>query len=274
MYVYNQKSEDLSYNNQPKYSFSTAGCIALFLIGWLGLKVISFITQLIYIACVGKNNIIDPSTQSYYPNHAGWINFIIYVIAFIILISIFIGLDKKGFINKGKVFKDKNTYLTVLCFIAIYLIANYAYNFLVLIIERLGNITVTSNDNQTSLNQIIKALPVPMFFMVVILAPICEELTYRQGLFEAIRRKNEKAAIVITTLIFALIHFDFSGLITSYSNALLINELINLPSYIIGGLILTLCYNKHNSIIESILTHASINLISYISIVISTFLIK
>ena len=274
MYVYNSNSEDLSYNKQPKYSFSTAGCIALFLVGWLGLKVISYIVQVIYLLALGKDTVIDPNLQSYYPIHAGWINFIIYIVIFLISISIFICLDKAGFIRKIKALKDKNTYLTVLAFIAIYLIANYAYNLIVLIIERLAKITVTSNDNQASLNQIIKVLPAPMFFMVVIFAPIVEELTYRQGLFEAIRRKNEKVAIVVTTLIFALIHFDFSGLITSYSNELLINELINLPSYIIGGLILTLAYNKHRCITESILTHSAINLISYISIVISTFLIK
>ena len=77
MYVYNSNSEDLSYNKQPKYSFSTAGCIALFLVGWLGLKVISYIVQVIYLLALGKDTVIDPNLQSYYPIHAGWINFII-----------------------------------------------------------------------------------------------------------------------------------------------------------------------------------------------------
>lgn len=47
----------------------------------------------------------------------------------------------------------------------------------------------TVNDNQAAIEIMTRVVPVPMFIMTVIFAPICEEVTYRLGLFNVLRRK-------------------------------------------------------------------------------------
>lgn len=297
MYVYNSKDENLINKDKPTYSLSTLGCVILFLIGWLGFKIIGYIVQFSFLGIVGRDNLID-SSGNILPNYSAWMNFTIYLITLIIILTTFILLDKEGFIRKIRVFKDKNTYITVLIFLAIYFACNYAYALIRTLLEYLMNYSSSSNQNQSGLDTMIKCQPVLSVIMVVIFAPIVEELTYRQGLFEAIRRKNETLGVIVTVLVFALIHFSFSTLIAYFNyDALLannssyliktiengtyvyyskqemyylvINEIINFPSYVIGGTILTYTYKKHSSVVESILVHASLNLISVIATILT-----
>ena len=73
--------------------------------------------------------------------------------------------------------------------------------------------------------------------MTVILAPFAEEMTYRIGLFSALKRVNLILAFIVTALVFGLIHFDLSGVIQGFntgtegSRKYAINELCNLPLY-------------------------------------------
>ena len=68
---------------------------------------------------------------------------------------------------------------------------------------------------------------------------------------------NVWVAYIVTPLIFALIHFDFfAGSAEGY-----INELLNLPSYIIAGVTLTIIYDKFG-LSTSIVAHCGNNLIS------------
>lgn len=297
MYVYNSKDEDLVNKNKPTYSLSTLGCIILFLIGWLGFKIIGYIVQYSFLGAIGKDNLFD-STGSIYPTYSAWINFTIYLITLIIILTTFIMLDKVGFIRKIKVFKDKNTYITLITFLAIYFACNYAYALIRVLLEKAIGYSSSANQNQSGLNTMIACQPVLSVIMVVIFAPIVEELTYRQGLFEAIRRKNETLGIIVTVLVFALIHFSFSTVIAYFNyDALLaskssllvktiengtyvyyskqemyylvIDEIINFPSYVIGGTILTYTYKKHGSVVESILVHSSLNLISVVATILT-----
>lgn len=138
-----------------------------------------------------------------------------------------------------------------------------------------GNIG--SNDNQSSLQVTFEAMPILSFFPIVIFAPICEEFTYRYGLFGLVSRKSKQLAWIITILFFALIHFNFDQLFTFIQTgnfAGLKVELINLPAYLIGAAFLTYAYSREENIVCSITAHSVYNLSQYILMVITTFIIK
>ena len=83
------------------------------------------------------------------------------------------------------------------------------------------------NDNENAIDSITNAYPLLSLLVFGIMGPVVEEFTYRVGLFSFIRRFNRPAAYIITIAIFALIHFNFQS-----TN--IVNELINLPSYIVA----------------------------------------
>jgi membrane protease YdiL (CAAX protease family) len=147
-----------------------------------------------------------------------------------------------------------------------------------------------ANSNQVGVEDYIKALPVLSFFPIVLFAPFCEELTYRIGLVDSIGHKNRWLGIVLASIVFGLIHFDFSAIL-SYSEGLqayeantitadqllilkedLLNEFLNLPVYILNGVVLAFVYAKSGDISTSMTLHLSNNLFSYIEIIISLFL--
>lgn len=114
------------------------------------------------------------------------------------------------------------------------------------------------NANQQTIVDYTKAYPILMFFVTVFIGPLCEEMTYRVGLFEAIKEKNEKVALIATSLIFAAIHISFSDTTVEA-------ELNALPVYIAIGLCLTYCYKKHG-LACSYVAHVFLNLMSFLGI--------
>ena len=59
-----------------------------------------------------------------------------------------------------------------------------------------------TNGNQVTAESIITNYPIIAIFVVCLLGPICEELTYRVGLYSFLRRINKILAIIVTTLVF------------------------------------------------------------------------
>ena len=115
--------------------------------------------------------------------------------------------------------------------------------------------TAADNNNQTVAIGIAKSYPLLAFVIMGILGPICEELTYRVGLYSFLRRINKYLAFAVTIVVFALIHFDFMA-------EDLVNELWALPSYIISGAILTLAY-EHRGPACSMTAHVVYNTIAF-----------
>lgn len=264
MIIYEEKEK-----KPNRYSLSTIKTVILFLTGYLGPKGLSFLYQYLAIA-IFKDKIVANNTFTTLA--ISWINFAIYITLAIVLVLELYFFDKTNFKNRIKGFANSSSYVTALSFLGIYLISNFAYSLIRDFIVRQTGFQDTSSVNQIGINQMFDVNPVTISFMVVILAPIVEELTYRLGLFESIRRYNTTLGIVITTLFFALLHMDVLGLIMKPDLHNFLNELINFPGYILGGLILTLAYNKHLSISESMLTHAFINLLSVFAILLGKIL--
>ena len=119
---------------------------------------------------------------------------------------------------------------------------------------------VADSDNQTVVVSIIHNYPILAFIVIGILGPVCEELTYRVGLYSFLRRINKYLAFAVTAIVFALIHFGFDS-----EN--MINELWNLPVYIINGLILTIAY-EHRGPACSMTAHAIYNTISFLIVLV------
>ena len=120
------------------------------------------------------------------------------------------------------------------------------------------------NENQKAAVKIILDYPFASIMIVGFLGPICEELTYRLGLFTLSRRWNRIAAYIISVLVFALIHFSFTS-------TDIINELLNLPSYLFCGLCLAFLYDKYG-LVCAIESHMINNLYSVVVILIANSL--
>jgi len=117
------------------------------------------------------------------------------------------------------------------------------------------------NNNQNTINSILDLFPFLSILVFGIIGPICEEFTYRLGLFTSLsKRANIVLTYIISAIIFGFIHFDY----TSISNLdALKNELVNIPSYVISGLLL--CYFYHrNGLSVSTLAHIGNNMFSLI----------
>ena len=114
--------------------------------------------------------------------------------------------------------------------------------------------TPADNVNQTDVVSIAKSYPLIAIFIMGFIGPICEELTYRVGLYSFLRRINKYLALVVTAVVFALIHFTFDA-------DDIIEELWSFPSYLVSGVLLTLAYEQRGPAC-SITAHVCYNLIA------------
>lgn len=206
--------------------------IVLFLVGWVGLLIISTIISFIFIAAFSINLGVTQqeliSNIDSYPAVNFSINISTYLLLFIILASILIPAYKIIFLN----LKNKKGYWYGFMFGAILIFAN------IIISLTLSLLGVGTSGNQKSLLAIINVSPILSLIVLGIIGPICEEITYRLGLFSFIERTGKTwLSYLLTILIFALIHFQFNS-------PDLLTELCNLPNYLIGGFLLTLAYHK------------------------------
>ena len=91
-------------------------------------------------------------------------------------------------------------------------------------------------------------------FMVIVIAPVAEELFFRGFFYRALRsRFTVVVAAVIDGLVFGVIHYDFSG-----TDALLI-----LPPLAVLGVVFCLVYEKTGSLFPVIALHALNNTIAF-----------
>ena len=118
--------------------------------------------------------------------------------------------------------------------------------------------TASDNTNQAAAVLISKNYPLIAFFVLGLFGPICEELTYRVGLYSFLRRINKYLAFAVTIIVFAFIHFDFTAIGTPD----IVEELWSLPSYLVAGFILTLAY-EHRGPACSMTAHILYNIFAF-----------
>ena len=231
------------YASHPGYK-DWAFRLTLFVVGFLGLDIFTLIVQIIL-------KIIFPDwfveTNPSYVLSLSVLNTIRYtVLAIVFVILLFPRL--KVILKK---FLNWKTDLLGLAFAVGIIFATVMYN---LIISQFIEMEV--NANEVAAENMILTYPILSIVVLGILGPICEEITYRYGLFSLINKKSKVLAYIFTPLIFALIHFDFTG------NLLV--ELINLPTYIIAGIGLTFAYDKFG-FNTAVIAHVTNNLYAIIA---------
>ena len=225
----NIQEETIDIEKQPPYASHPgykdwAFRLTLFLVGFIGLDIVSLIIQLILMAVIPE---YFKEGSEYYITGLAMINTIRYVLLTITFTWMLLPRLKviiKKFANwKGD--------LLGLAFGAGLIVITIAYN---LIISQF--IDPGTNNNEVAAESMIVAYPVLSILVLGLLGPICEEITYRYGLFSLLDKKSKILAYILTPLIFAIIHFDFTGDLKV--------ELLNLPTYIMAGAALSFAYDK------------------------------
>ena len=210
--------------------------IVIFLIGSFGISIIAT-----FCSALLSNSTFD----------ALRINFMSY--AFVLLI--FFRLLSKDLIRVKPQFKQLYLFLIgAVGAIALYLFS-VIYSSIVLNIH-----PMEPNANEVTADNFIVDFPMASFWVIVFFGPICEELTYRVGLFSFLYRVKPFLAYLVTIILFALIHFDTKSL---GNNDALLNEMLNLPFYLFAGATFCFLYYKWG-LAASLTAHVSNNLLTFI----------
>ncbi len=244
--------------------FPVSTHVLFFLVGWVGLSIVATIISIFIISYY--NSIGVDITEGLPILGSVLSNFLSYAAIAIILILIIVISSrdniKSFFIHH---FKNKNALIDGVGYGFLLLLASSAVS---VIISMLRSETGSVNANESAIRVMTANYPILLAFMTTILAPICEEITYRLGLFNIFRRKNRIVAYVVSSLIFAFIHFTIPDQ-DEFFKQNLINEIWNIFSYITSGIILCRAYEKHQSIATSMIAHAINNGVAVLSIIIS-----
>lgn len=222
----------------------------LFLVGFAGLDIIGILAGQILFMVSGL-----PTEQL--EEYASSIQFlssynIIRYSVVAVMMALLLAKDFTKFIPQFKRFMP---YFKGLSYGILLIIVSVSYN---LFLEVIG-VATTDNANQTAVVNLVKTYPIISAIWIPFLGPIIEELTYRLGLYDGVKKWNKVAAYVAVALIFGFIHFD-------YTSTNLLNEFLALPSYILAGLLLSYVYEKEG-IVASSVAHIFNNLFSFIQII-------
>ena len=226
--------------------------LLLFGVGFIGFQVLGTLIQLIFLAIAKSNFGTDKTAISNYLASAP-VSMFVNAIAYCIIFCALLFIAKPGIQNLIKSFKNKKAYLgALLAFVIV-----YAFNiFYSVLLAGLGA-KVESNNNEATLDSIIKVYPLVSIIVFGFIGPVCEELTYRVGFFDFFKRKNRILAYVATIIIFTLIHFDFGA-------ETMTNELLNIPYYAAAAFAFTFAYDQYG-FAASVTAHVANNLFSVIT---------
>lgn len=229
-------------------NFNVIKLVIYFAIGLIGINVFGMIARAII-------NSLDNKYFMYTVEGSAAVNFALYLIIF----GTFLCIANKDVIDCFKGLKKFSKraqgigfgFLAMTVSAAVSIIMNLFYQ---------GGV----NNNETGVRSITDLYPLLSILIMGILGPFVEEFTYRVGLFNLLRRRNKYVAYIATAVVFGLIHFDFGS-------TDLINEFVNLPSYIISGLMLCYFYD-YGGFEASFLAHATNNVVALIIQILSKYL--
>ena len=118
------------------------------------------------------------------------------------------------------------------------------------------------NANTENVISMIRENPVMMGFMVCFYGPILEELLYRYTAFGLIRDRDRALAYIVSALLFGFQHIAVAAI---YGGDFI--QLINMPEYIIAGLIFAFLYDKTENICVPAGAHILANSFGLLSMV-------
>jgi len=114
----------------------------------------------------------------------------------------------------------------------------------------------TENPNNAAIMEVAEQDMNAVKAAVIFLAPVVEEMMFRAGIFGFLRRRNRRAAYIVSALCFSLYH------VVAYA---LLDPLywLFLLQYFPVSLLLARCYERTNSIWGSIFMHMLVNGVSF-----------
>ena len=197
--------------------------LIVFLIGFVGIFFIGLAIELVVL--IVQPSLLDSGSELYVQGLT-----LVNSFQYLFLLGAFIFFLWPRLFTLIKRFKNWKHIIIGLGFGVLVIGVTIAYN---AIISQF--IEMETNTNEIAAESMIKQYPVVSFFILGLVGPICEELTYRFGLFGLLKRKNRILAYIVTAFVFGIIHFDFAGD--------LIVELLNLPVYIMCGALFSCAYD-------------------------------
>ena len=227
--------------------------------GLLGLEIVTLFATFIVVAVNQPANAKEfmSSGEGLFATYS-----IVYPSLFVIM-GLLVWSDWKKI---GKAFLNWKPYVAGLIGFFVLTAFSIGYGFLSQAILKGAGIDVSStNSNQVNVINMVKYNWVACFFIIGLLGPFCEELTYRVGVFGFASRLGKWAGYVLGILVFAFIHFDFTAL---GSRDGVIIEFVSLPNYLFSAAVLCFLYDKFG-FAASYVTHALNNIISVIQIIAS-----
>lgn len=224
--------------------------------GFLLLEVVTLVVGNVLVTAAVRNG-LDATAYSKSVPFLSDLNFFRYLFTFLLLTMVIV----KQMRPLLKLFTIKKTWIRGLSYGALAIAASVAIG---MVINLIYDPASGGNDNQQAVVAIIKHAPFLSLLWIPFIGPIVEELIYRLGLFDGLRKFNRPLAYVLTSLIFAFIHFNFQA-------TDIVHELISLPPYIVAGLIFGYAYDKDGPA-ASIIAHVVNNLASTILTIISMFI--
>ena len=262
------------YVEAPYKKRSILAIVYYALVFYIISEVASFVAIQIYLGVNGfSQDIINPNSPMYnqdvYNHMASILNLVLQVVIY--------GIGTIGvviFMWKPFMEDIKKTNKKVFAYGAMGLGLAYGGNVIAtIILEVLGVTEIKGTaSNQEAINSMFDQ-PwwglILLFIVIVILAPIIEELVFRKAIFTVIKNKN--LALAVSSLVFGALHCVSTAIIVlqtcfqgeaSYLDFII--ELIYILPYSLMGLGLGLCYIKGNrNIGTSIFAHMLNNGISF-----------
>lgn len=183
------------------------------------------------------------------------IDFLIAIIFFLITKD-----ELRGEFNIYKAELKDNLKNTIKSTFIIYLVCDliasvFMFIFLLVFGDNIGN--GLNSDLQTIY---LSSHPLLFILLAVIVGPFIEEILFRGAIFNLIAKKNEDIALIVTALIFGLIHF-LADIVAGTANISLVPQLV---TYLILSYALTNHYYHHRNIFDMMGIHAIYNLVSVV----------
>lgn len=223
--------------------------ISIFLIGFLGIYLITFVTEFLGIFAIaisrGKEAI---DTLEENPLFLLIVEFFSYLLTLLAILFVVNKDYKKLFIK----IKNLKSYFAGFCCALGIIGFEIIYN---TILMACGYELVTGG-NQEAINEIASSSVVISILVFGIVGPITEELTYRVGLYSLLKRKNKILALLVASFLFGFIH-----IMSHLFDGNFLNELLLLPIYAGSGFLLTYTYEKYG-FVGSCVAHILVNLVS------------
>lgn len=225
--------------------------IALFLIGWAVFQLLGFLISSIFELYASSTFGFETSSYFAFLNSYKT-NMLINTVMYLIITVACLLLLWKDYTKLLNSFKSWKPFVAAIVGVAAIITFNLMYNVFLIAV----NAPVADNANESAVTSLTKAYPLIAIVVFGFIGPLCEELTYRLGLFSFFMRTKKWIAYLLTIILFTFIHFDFT-----LANPIV--ELLNIPFYAFAAFTFCFIYDRFG-FAGSLYCHITNNLFSVI----------